>query len=188
MRKYVISLMIVVFLVVLPAPSARADGLDFRRGVELQIGESFGGSMIEAFSPSSGSTSNTYTINIVARIRHHRTPFAFEQTIIIPHGLMSSLLLDVWRGDRWRAHLDLGVFVPIRGQHLSVKTVNRSWDIVPGLGAEVMVRKKIVVTADWRIFLPDPTTIPQTYGDFVRPIYKEAQRGGQLWFGANVVF
>ena len=186
--KYVIALMVVAFLTLF-ALNARADNLAFRHnGVELQVGESFGGSVVEAVSPSNGSTSNTYTVNLVARVRHGRTPFAFEQMIIIPHGLMSSLLLDVWRGDRWRAHLDLGVFVPIHGQHVSAKSIDRSWDIVPGLGAEVKVHERMVVTADWRIFLPDPTTVPQTYGDFVRPIYKDAQRGGQLWLGANVVF
>lgn len=185
--RYIIMLM-VVGLLVLFISTARADHYNFRRGFELQVGGSFGGSVIEAFDPSEGSKSKTFALNLVTRIRHRRTPFAFEQTIIIPHGLMSALLLDVWRGNRWRAHLDLGIFRPIAKRHLSATNIDRSWDLVLGFGAEALVYKRLSVTVDWRMFFPDPTSVPQMYGDFVRPIYKDAQRGGQLWLGANWVF
>lgn len=186
--RYIITLMVVALLVLFVRP-AQADDYNFRHhGFEFQVGGSFGGSVVETFDPSEGSMSRTYALNAVARIRHRRTPFAFEQTIIIPHGTMSTLLIDTWRGDRWRVHLDLGMFIPIAGHHVSAMDVDRSWDLVLGFGAEVLVYKRLAVTVDWRIFLPDPTSIPQVYGDFVRPIYQDAQRGGQLWLGTNWVF
>lgn len=185
--KRIVLCLIGAFLA-LTTRSAAADRYDFHRGFELQVGGSLGGSIIEVVDPSESSTSKRFALNAVARIRHPRTPFGFEQTLILPHGTMSAMLLDAWRADRWRAHLDLGAFIPIGGRHMSAISVERSWDVVLGLGAEALVYKRLSVTVDWRVFLPDPTTIPQRYGDFVRPVYKEAQRGGQLWLGANWVF
>lgn len=185
--RYIIMLIMAVLLGSFTRP-AQADHYNFRHGFEYQVGGSLGGSVIETFDSSDESTSKTYALNLVGRIRHHRTPFVFEQTIIIPHGMMSALLLDVWRAERWRLHLDLGMFRPIAGQHLSATNINRSWDLVLGFGGEVLAYKRLAITVDWRMFFPDPTSVPQMYGDFVRPIYKDAQRGGQLWLGANWVF
>lgn len=168
--------------------SAAADRFDFRRGFEVEAGASVGGAVVEWVDPSEGSTTRTGALNAFVRVRHSRMPFAFEQTIVLPHGTMSAILLDAWRADRWRAHLDLGVFIPVGGRQISTTVIDRPWDLVLGLGAEAMVYKRLTVTVDWRVFLADPAMIPGRYGDFVRPIYKEAQRGGQLWIGAGWVF
>ena len=136
----------------LSAPTAHADRFNFHHGYEVQVGGSFGGSTFELIDPSEGSKTRTVALNADFRIRHPRTPFAFEQTLILPHGMMSALLLDAWRADRWRAHLDLGFFIPFGDRHLSSTDVKRSWDLVLGLGVEALVRKRFVITADWRVF------------------------------------
>ena len=172
----------------LSAPSARADGFSKLGGYELQLGGSLGGAVVEWIDPTPGSTTRTAALNVVARVRTRRTPFAFEQTLVLPHGMMSALLLDVWRGDRWRAHLDAGAFFALGDRYMSTTEVKRSWDLVLGLGAEVSVSRHLVLTADWRVFVPDPTSIPQQYGDYVRPILKEDERGAQLWLGCDWLF
>lgn len=186
--KHAVLFLIAAVSLALAGGQAQADGFDFRRGFELQIGGSAGGAAVEWIDPSEGSTTRTLALNAFARIRHPRTPFGFEQALVVPHGMLSALLLDAWRAERWRVHVNLGVFVPVAKRYLSTEAIDRSWDAVAGLGAEAMVRKRLAVTADWRVFLAAPTSIPWIYGDFTRSVYKEAQRGGQLWFGASWVY
>jgi hypothetical protein len=157
----------------------------------MQVGGNVSGAIVEWISPTDGSTSRTGAVTLSARFRHHRTPIAFEAAVILPYGVSGTALIDLWRGDHWRIHADLGLFRSIGGRHLSVSHVDRSTDFILGFGAEAAVIPSVPrlnFTVDWRMYFPDPLSIPQAYGDFVRPIYSQAQRGAQLCLGAAWLF
>lgn len=165
--------------------SASADS-----SVEISAGGSFGGAAIELADPSDGSTTRTWSVNASGRVRRpENTPFGLEVALHVPHGVSATVLLDIARVKRLgSAHLAVGVFRPIDQAHMSVTKLDRSWDLVLGWGLEARVYKKWEATLDWRVFLPDPSTVPRTYGDFSRPFYDEALRGGQLWLGMQRPF
>lgn len=174
------------------AQTVIADG--YFRGdssVEMQFGGNISGALVELISPSDGSTTRTGAVTLSSRFRHRRTPLAFEGAVILTHGLLGAALIDFWRAEHWRVHGDVGIFKPFGHRQLSVTKVDRSGDLVLGFGAEAAVigsLPRLNFTLDWRMYFPDPLSVPQEYGDFVRPIYKEAQRGAQLCIGASWLF
>ncbi len=153
--------------------------------VELSIGGSAGGAAIELIDPTEGSTTRTWSLNVHGRLRRPgNTPLGLELAVHVPHGASMTVLIDLVRvKNLGSAHLAVGIFRPIMDQHLSVEKIDRSGDLVLGWGLEARVYKSCEGTVDWRVFLADPTTVPRMYGDFVRPIYDEAMKGGQVWLG-----
>ena len=179
------ALLFGVFALYCLEAEAPAEPAKFRpSGFEASsVGEA-GCSWFEIVDPTEGSTTKTCGVHLAVRARHSRTPFGIEAGMILPHGLGATLILDVYRGDRFRIHaFDVGAFVPVFGRALSVTRIERSWDLTIGAGAEILVRPRVAVTVDWRIFLPNPSEILPIYGDFARLLYDEAGHGGQLWIG-----
>lgn len=186
MKRIIYALMVVVVL----ALSARSASAEPRSKLfDLSVGGSFGGAVVEWVDPSAGSTTRTLSLNAVARGRiPGHTPLGLELALNVPHGASATVLVDLARVDRVSAHVAVGAFFPIANRQLSVTKIERSWDLTLGYGVEVRVYKKWEIMADWRVHLPDPTTILRIYGDFARPLYDEALRGGQLWLGMQHAF
>ncbi len=111
------------------------------------------------------------------------SPLGLELNFVVPIGLGVNVLCDVYRSDRVRVHLgDPGVHWNMV-QPVSVGRVGRTWDLTLGGGLDVRLTDRLWLTLDWRAYLPDPTSVIGRYGDWARPIYKEAALGGQLWLG-----
>ncbi len=124
------------------------------------------------------------SVRLAQRFRLPRwSPVALEVNFVVPIGLGVNFLCDVYRSDRVRLHLiDPGIHWNMV-QPVSVTRVGRSWDVTFGAGIDVRLNGQLWLTLDWRAYLPDPSVVPYKYGDWARPIYKEAALGGQLWLG-----
>ena len=157
-------------------------------GFQLELGGNVGASVIEYINHKDHHT-RTVALNIFGRLRNEHTPIGLELslTLLKAQGVSAVSFVDVLHGKYWRIHSDVGLMVPVQGQYLSESKVDRSWDLILGLGAEVKFGR-ISLTADWRMFFPDPPTVIKQYGDFVRPIYSAAQREGHLCLGAAWLF
>ncbi len=110
------------------------------------------------------------------------TSLGLEANAVLPFGIGLNGFIDVTHLKKMRAHFSFGIFMNLV-ESVSVTQVDRLLDITAGLGVEIQMTKKTRLTVDWRTFLPWPwDTIPR-YGDFCRPFYEEAVKGGQLWIG-----
>lgn len=147
---------------------------------EFQVGGGIGGGF-------PGDDTHRMGLFLTGRFRLlPEVPVALEVSAYLPYGVGAGLVLDVYRGHGLRIHLpDLGVFIPfdpsLRIMHPEVP---RGWDGTVGAGVEWREPKSgIVLTLDWRAYLPDPTTVPFYYGGFAKKFYVDGLIGGQLWFG-----
>lgn len=135
------------------------------------------------------STTAIFTGHVGVRLRMPKyTPFVLEVSAVFPYGFGANLGVDVVHTNRVRLHIvDFGVFgnftVPV-----SVARLERKMDFTVGLGLEVKLTKTVSMTLDWRIFLPPPAATLRHYGDFARPLYDEALKGGQIWIGFSRVW
>lgn len=122
---------------------------------------------------------------ISARFLEKRhTFFGAETFAVLPWGVGINLFLDLVRTDRLTIKLlDLGLFFPIV-KKLSVPDIQRDYDLVLGSGLMWHYSAKTNFFLDWRAYLPDPSLIFY-YGDFIRPIYKQALRESQLCLGIS---
>jgi hypothetical protein len=130
-------------------------------------------------------TTAPFTLRLAGQLRlPEYTPLALEVNAVVPYGLGMNLLFDVVQTDRIRVHLfDLGFFWNA-WKPVTVQRLKRSVDLTVGLGLDVRIKGSWSVSADWRLFLPNPLTTLPAYAEFALPMYEEALKGGQLWFGA----
>ncbi len=112
------------------------------------------------------------------RLRESHTPIGMEAFVLAPWGAGATISIDAVRTELLTLKLfDLGIFAPITN-NVSATDFHRSFDLVLGTGlvwnpSHTFRGKKLFFTADWKIFFPDPMLI-YYYGDFIRPIYKQA--------------
>ncbi len=172
-------------LFLLLAPQRAEAGI--RDTFSLRAVGSLGGpvGLIGYDSPYWNPTTAPFTLRLAGQIRAPKyTPVSLEISAVIPCGFGANLLFDVFQSDRVRVHLlDLGIFWNAF-KPVSVQRLHRDFDLTAGLGLDVRVWKTLSVSADWRVFLPNPATTLPNYADFAIPMYVEAARGGQLWIGA----
>ncbi|MEK7508259.1 MAG: hypothetical protein AAB568_00165 [Patescibacteria group bacterium] len=110
------------------------------------------------------------------------TPLGLEANVVAPYGLGLNALIDILRLKKTRTHISFGVFANLIDS-VSVMQIDRRLDITTGVGTEIELAPKTRLTIDWRVFLPWPWEIIPAYGDFFRPFYEEAAKGGQIWIG-----
>lgn len=141
------------------------------------------------FAPGVGGmgsdcTTTPISIWMVQRLRLPRySQFGLEAGFVAPGGLSFSLLVDVARFGRFRIHLiDPGIVVNLT-EPGTVQRVHRTFDLTLGAGVDIRLNRELALTANWRMFFPDPVGVISRYGDFARPVYAEAAKGGQLWIG-----
>lgn len=130
-------------------------------------------------------TTSVFTLRLAGQLRlPEYTPLALEVSAVIPNGFGLNLLTDVFKTEWVRIHLfDIGIFWNAF-QPVSVQRYKRDLDLTFGAGIDVHIKGAWSVSADWRMFLPNPITVLPKYADFAVPIYIEAARGGQLWLSA----
>lgn len=141
------------------------------------------------FAPGVGAmgrdcTTLPISIWMLQRFRLPRyTNFGLEVGMVAPGGFSVTLLTDVTRFGRFRIHLvDPGIVVNLT-EPGTVNRVHRTWDLTLGAGIDIRLDDLLTLTVNWRMFFPDPFSVIGRYGDFARPVYTEAAKGGQLWFG-----
>lgn len=110
------------------------------------------------------------------------TSLGLEANVVIPYGLGLNAFVDIIRLKKARTHISFGVFANLIDS-VSVMQIDRQLDITTGIGTEIEITPQTRLTIDWRIFLPWPWQIIPEYGDFFRPFYQEAAKGGQIWVG-----
>lgn len=135
------------------------------------------------------STTAVITGRVGVRLRMPKyTPLVLDVSVVFPHGIGATIGVDVVHTDRVRLHIgDAGLFVNATVP-VSVARLERNIDLVVGLGLEVKLTKTVSVTLDWRVFLPPPISTMRSYGDFARPLFDEAFKGGQVWIGFSRVW
>ena len=122
-----------------------------------------------------------------ARVHEAHTFWSLEAFMVVPWGAGMNLSLDLVRTKKLTIKmLDVGIFFPLI-KKMSVPDVARNYDLVLGAGAVWHYNKKINFLLDWRAYLPDPTLI-YYYGDFIRPIYKQAVKEGSLCIAISRLF
>jgi hypothetical protein len=111
-----------------------------------------------------------------------------EISAVLPCGAGANLLFDAYHTDAFRLHiLDPGIFyntndTALKRSAVSVDRLSRRWDMTFGLGAGLQIKSKVWLTADWRVFIPDPVLLSRL-GALSRPYIDEALKGGNLWLG-----
>lgn len=151
--------------------------------LELQPFAGLGGPVGLVYRAPDDASTKVFTSRLGTRVRSTRhLNFGLEAYTVIPSGFGANLVLDAFKGDRFRIHiLDLGVFWNAFSP-VSVANVKRDLDVTFGLGADIKVYGNWTVLADYRFFLPNPEHFLTGWGDFAIPLYNEAFQGGQLWF------
>lgn len=132
----------------------------------------------------SDCTTAPLAVGIAQTVRFPRySQFGLELNFVAPGGLGANLLIDVVKFWRLRVHLiDPGIVWNLTGP-ASVTRVKRDFDLTLGAGVDIRLNRELAVTVNWRMYFPDPFSVISRYGDFARPVYAEAAKGGQLWFG-----
>lgn len=139
---------------------------------------------------SEGDTS----INSAARLEYPAaTPLSVEAFVLIPYGVGVSMGVTGLKIKDFRARLfDLGIFW---GREPTNTWVPHSWSIMLGAGLEWEIISNprsrwlcVVLTLDYRSFLPDPIRVLPRYGDFGKEIYLSALREGQWILGLAWIF
>lgn len=180
----ILALLIAVLCFGIGPPKALAEGLPYSMELQGLIG--VGGPMFLALGPNYDQmSSRPVAVIAAARVRNEKVFVGLEMNLVAPVGMGMNMLFDVYRGDRFRVHIiDPGVFWNVR-QPLSVARVARTYDVTVGFGGEIFLdlRRRVSLTVDWRVYLPDPYGILTQFGGFARPIYKEAAQGGYVWVG-----
>ncbi len=167
----------------LPARADQPAGFRYDRPFETQT--VWGLSLAPgAMAMGPEATTAPLTVSLAQTFRFARfSPFGLELSFVAPGGLGATLLVDAVRTRYVRVHLiDPGVVWNLLGP-VSVGRVSRSADLVLGAGVDVFLTKDLTLTVNWRMYFPEPIGTISRYGDFARPIYAEAAKGGQLCFG-----
>lgn len=147
------------------------------------------GFAVTPFSAAGGgfTGSGTLLVGVRARLLRH-TPVGIELGTITGYpvivGFNASGLLYLVSVKSFRMHLNLGVAV--LASPFTSPEVPRRTELTLGTGVELdLPFRKIPLTAtlDYRAFLPDPAKVPLYFGDYGAAIYREAFKGGQIWFG-----
>jgi len=195
MYKVFLMVAVVCFGMALATVATADDGSESevsgQETFECQFNLGLGGApWMEAYDSLYGASSTaSFTGHVAVRFRLPKyTPLVLEVSAVFPYGVGVALGLDIVHTDRVRLHIgDFGMFgnltVPV-----SVARLERKIDIVFGVGAEVKLTKTVSMTLDWRVFMPPPITTFRHYGDFARPMYDEALKGGQIWIGFSRVW
>ncbi len=176
-------LLLVAGLAPLPVRAGSPAGFRYDRLFETQT--VWGLSLAPgAMAMGPASTTAPLTVSLAQTFRFPRySHFGLELAFVAPGGLSATLLVDAVRTRYVRVHLiDPGVVWNLLGP-VSVARAPRSADIVLGAGVDVFVTRGLTLTASWRMYFPEPVATISRYGDFARPIYAEAAKGGQLCFG-----
>lgn len=184
MKGRSLALMMVVFLLagVLPATAAAFSLEPFH----IRAGASVGGPVgLIGYDGYWKTSTPPFTLRLMGQLRLPKyTSLALEISSVVPYGLGANLLFDVVQTDRIRVHLfDLGFFWNA-WKPVVVQRLKRSVDLTVGLGLDVRIKDSWSVSADWRVFMPNPWTTLPAYSEFALPMYEEALKGGQLWLGA----
>lgn len=130
-----------------------------------------------------------YAPGILGSVRVHElhTFWSVEAFAIAPWGVGMNLSLDLIRTKKITIKMfDVGIFFPLI-KNMSVPSVERNYDLVLGTGVAWHYNKKTNFLLDWRAYLPDPELI-YYYGDFIRPIYKQALKEGNLCIAISRLF
>jgi hypothetical protein len=132
-----------------------------------------------------GPTTAPLIFSAAQRLRLPRyTPFALEASYVMSYGLGANLLIDAYRNDSLRFHLNIGYFRYFDREHsISVDRLPRNWDMTFGPGAEVRTTDADWVTFDYRVFVPDPRMVEGRYGYLGRQYWDESIKGGMLCVG-----
>lgn len=150
-----------------------------------------GGPLTLAFLETQNPEHSTHYLSVFAagRLRApNYSSLGLELNAVVPFGLGMNIFIDALTINRVRVHIiDFGVFMNLISP-VSVADVNRLFDITMGAGAEIQIYDRTRLTVDWRMFFPWPWDIIPRYGDFSRPFYDEALKGGQLWLGMSRVW
>jgi hypothetical protein len=111
-----------------------------------------------------------------------------EISVVLPAGAGANVVLDVVRTDSFRLHLLDPGFLWNAVRPVSAAVVPRTFDFSVGAGVEIAVRKDVMLTFDWRAFLPSPVDTAARYGDYARLVFEESLYGGQAWTGLSWFF
>lgn len=170
--------MVLFLFVFLTAGTALADG------IEGEIVAAGGGApLLPILTDWEDHHSALLTGFVAGRLRApDHTSFGLEASAVLPFGFGLNGFIDLIHIKKARAHFNFGVFANLIDS-VSVMNIDRRFDITGGFGVEIPVSEKIYLTLDWRNFLPWPWETIARYGDFSRPFYDEAFKGGQLWLG-----
>lgn len=135
------------------------------------------------------NTSAPLTVWLSQSVRFPRySQFGLELTFVAPGGLGATLLVDIIRTGRVRIHvLDPGIVWNLLGP-ISVGRVHRALDLTLGAGADIRLTRELGLTFGWRMYFPEPIGTISRNGDFARPVYAEAAKGGQLWIGLSRIW
>ncbi len=177
--------LVLVVSVVLGIGVENIDASPLPKSLELKTSASIGGPVgLPFYDGPFDQTTRLFTMKLDARLRMPKTlSLGLEFNAVIPSGFGINFLFDVVKTDKFRFHIfDPGVFWNTF-QPVSVGRINRSMDLTLGLGAEYTLNHRFSITLDWRTFVPSPINTLLTYGDFARPMFEEALKGGQLWYG-----
>jgi hypothetical protein len=153
---------------------------------ELRVGLAGGGAPFlgELSGPVRTSSAQLTGLTTVGLRLPGISPRTLELSAVLPHGLGLTIKNRDLRLGRVSLHLlDVGVFYTVQ-EPVTVRRVERRWDVTAGLSAEVALSPRLYLTADARLFAPlDLYRVVVTYGDASRLIGEEILRGAQLWTG-----
>lgn len=182
MRSVIIFCFLLIFLV---SAAARAEEKPFNPGIfENEIIVAGGGAPLLPILMDWDKQRTAPISGFVAyRLRApDYTPLGLEANVVLPYGLGLNALVDIIHFKKTQTHISFGVFANLIDS-VSVMDIDRQLDITTGVGTEIEIAPKTRLTIDWRVFLPWPWEIIPAYGDFFRPFYQEAAKGGQIWVG-----
>lgn len=116
------------------------------------------------------------------------TTFSLEASALIPSGFGANLLIDAIHHPDFRLHLldpgvHFNVFSPMR--EINIK---RSWDLSFGLGFSLRVTDAAWLTADYRMFIPDPIRVVKNYGSLIRETVNNLATEGTLCLGLGITY
>lgn len=178
--KYLITLIISVFLVIIPERSLAQN---------RSYGDAGWSAVVGAGSDAAGHTNLTTAL----RFQYPRAvSLGLELFAMMPYGFGANLHIAGLHTERLSLRfLDLGFFY---GREPTNRWVEHDWSLVLGAGMEYRFilqdhhARYAQIILDYRAFLPDPGSVLMFYGDFGREIYLGALRNGQIIFGVGVTF
>jgi hypothetical protein len=190
-RELALASLIVLALAIAPG-SALAGPRVTRRApaptVDLAIGVAAGGApFLTSLSGPVLESSSRFTAALFARLRlPDRSSRELELAAIMPHGLGLTLKNDDLRLGNVRLHLlDVGVFRALTTP-VTVQRLQRRWDLMLGMSAEVDLEPGLRFSFDARMFSPlDLFDVFAKHGAEAQLIGEEILRGTQLWAGLS---
>ena len=190
MVERIIAFLILLAILAYGSPArSEPDASGVPETFETQTLVGGGGPLGLAFLPTDGykPSSKPFVLVLSQRFRFPKySDFGLEVSAVLPCGAGANLVFGVIRTDNFRLNLVApGVFWntnnrPMARSQVSVDRLLRRWDVPFGLGADWRVNK-IWISADYRVFMPDPIMLANDYNALARPYVDEAFKGGNLW-------